>query len=102
MDLRDSVTPFNLPGHAKAICHIAFSSDGQTMLTAGDDQRIKFWRVESWRDAGELVFDEPVKSVGFMSKSDGDRSLVVGTSGNTGYQVSLLEIQPPAGWNWLD
>jgi WD40 repeat protein len=98
--LHDVATSFDLPGHAGKINQVAFSPDGNTMASGDDDGIIKFWRVGSWRNTGELVFDEPVQSVGFVSKSNGDRALVVGTGEGSKLQVSLLKIRSPSDWSW--
>ncbi len=33
-----------LPGHLKRPLHLSISSDGQTIVSLGDDEHLKFWK----------------------------------------------------------
>ncbi|RPI78927.1 MAG: WD40 repeat domain-containing protein, partial [Chloroflexi bacterium] len=45
----------DLPGHIGAIWDIAFSPDGQSMLTASVDETIRIWDVSTFNNAGFFV-----------------------------------------------
>ncbi|MCA9218005.1 MAG: hypothetical protein KDB27_33270, partial [Planctomycetales bacterium] len=91
----------SLSGHAKAVCHVSFSSDGKTMVTAGDDRRLIFWRVGSWRNTGELVVADDVKATAFAESPSGATTFLMVTFNAEGDSVSQLPIEDPLEWSWL-
>jgi WD40 repeat protein len=44
-----------LPAHTAAVTAVAFSPDGQTLVTAAEDHSVRLWGVASWRHVKLLV-----------------------------------------------
>ena len=66
-----------LPGHKARISALAFSPDGKTLASGGEDQSVRFWDVAERREAGRIENNPGwVRSVVFTS--DG-KSLVIGS-----------------------
>ena len=63
-----------IPAHSNTVKSIAFSSDGQTLVSASSDKSIKFWNVET----GELLgtISQNLGEVYRMALSPDDRTLV--------------------------
>ncbi|MFN0066379.1 MAG: WD40 repeat domain-containing protein [Limisphaerales bacterium] len=50
--------------HEAAVEHAAFSTDGNVVLTAGTDRRVRFWGAEKPDEAGDFAkFDVPVTAL---------------------------------------
>ncbi|MBP5974326.1 CHAT domain-containing protein [Brasilonema sp. CT11] len=52
-----------LDRHESDVFSIAFSADGKTLISASQDNTIKFWRVEDGKVLKTLVYNNPVRSV---------------------------------------
>ena len=100
INLHNPSESVDLQGHASKVNHVSFSPDGKTVLSGGSDGRLAFWRVDSWRATGELVFEEPVHCAGFVNKTNGDRTLAVATREKQRIEVFSLPLQAATDWTW--
>jgi len=73
------------PGHRGSIGAMAFSRDGRTLVTAGEDELLRFWNVASGREA--LALPLPGRAHFLAFSPDGTRLLCGGTSGYTLYHA---------------
>lgn len=63
------------PKGGRGIQHAAFTSDGRTVVTAGDGKHVQFWDTATWRPSGEpLVHDLPISA---MALSPDDRKIAL-------------------------
>jgi WD40 repeat protein len=70
-----------LRGHARPVTALAFSSDGQTLLSGSDDQTVRCWDVASGHQ--QAAFDWEVGKVSCVSFApDGLTAVAAGESGD--------------------
>jgi WD40 repeat protein/TPR repeat protein len=70
-----------LPGHRHGgVNSLAFSPDGKTLLTGGDDEMVRFWNVEDRGERQPLETGVRVSSVSFSP--DGSQILTAGFDGS--------------------
>lgn len=74
-----------LEGHKGPIIASAFSSDGDLLLTAGQDQKIGIWDARSWRLLQMRTVPHTVRSITF---SPDGRSVALGYSN---FSIAVLE-----------
>ncbi len=77
-----------LKGHVQDVMGIAFSPDGKTLVTGGDDRKVKLWNVAA---AQEMAALEPLRG--------GCRSLRFSPDGRT-LAVSSFNDPNPYMWLW--
>ena len=85
-DLAPIIMPLKtLKGHEKSVSCMAFTSDGRTLATGGDDRRVVIWDVSSGRKLHEVSgFKENITAIAF---SPDQRTLAVVTK----KEVALVE-----------
>lgn len=64
-----------LPGHSAAVTALAFSPDGRSLVTAGEDTMVRWWHVPAWRELAHLP--QPTVAHQLRYSPDG-RALLVG------------------------
>ncbi len=53
-DLNSEQLPFVIPGNARSIFGVAFSADGKSLVTAGQDQTIRILETTTWSELAAL------------------------------------------------
>lgn len=69
--LADVSQPLNIPAHQGAANSVAFSLDGRTIATGGDDALIKFWDASTGGVVAELAHNGAVRDLAYSL--DGSR-----------------------------
>ncbi len=78
-----------LTNHAAGINAVCFSSDGKSMMTGSDDQKIKIWATDTWREVASLTGHDA--AVWTLAVSPSGDLLASGSSDNT---IRLWSTQP--------
>lgn len=60
----------SLHAHTGRIFGMAFTKDGKTLLTIGDDRKLCFWSREGWKSVGEEDFPSVLCSLAMSPKDD--------------------------------
>lgn len=69
-------------GHSSSIASVAFSPDGQTVVTGSNDGTARLWDAENGRELDQLRRDDWVVSVAF---SPDGRTVLMGTLDKTAW-----------------
>jgi eukaryotic-like serine/threonine-protein kinase len=84
-----------LNGHSEWVLSVAFSMDGQRIVTGGDDSTARVWEAASGRELLTLKARNAIKSVGFSR--DGHR-IVSGSVDNTAIVWEAARPEQVAAW----
>src|SRR5262249_43047959 len=85
-DLDDQQLIFRLDGHLDKVTALAFSPDGNWLVTGGDDLTVRVWNVLSAPPVAPRQFDTPIKALAFSA--DG-QTVFTGNGNTTCYQLDL-------------
>jgi WD40 repeat protein len=77
-----------LKGHLDAVMGVAFSPDGKTLATGGDDRKVKLWNIATEQEVATLEL-----------LPGGCRSLRFAPDGRTLAAMSFLDPEPSI-WLW--
>jgi len=90
--LEESVPPRTLTGHSEAVVELAFSPDGATLASGGDDSTVRLWRVADGKLQRTLEnHGHHVYAVGF--NPDG-HYLATGSRDHEAFRELLQNIMP--------
>jgi WD40 repeat protein len=96
VDLSDGRLLKTLPGHQDWIRTLAFSPDGQSLITAGSDRRILKWDLSTQRWSILATGDASIESIAFSP--DGQRLAAVGFES----QVRIFDVRTGRALATLD
>jgi WD40 repeat protein len=92
-------TLFELEGHTSQVRDIAYSPDGQWLVTASEDHTARVWRSDTGKSMAVLAHNTEVI---FATYSPDGRSIITGTSDHvvhvwdaaTRVKISEIDVQP--------
>jgi len=66
-DVAHGFSSLNLSGHRERVLGLAFSTDGQRLLSIGGDQTIKIWDPEAGRAVAQIASNRRLASAAVFS-----------------------------------
>ncbi len=96
-DLTGKEKPRNLPGHLEPITALAFSPDGQVLISGSQDRSLRFWDTTRWE---QLAVREGHTSrpVSLSFSADGHQVVSASRSGELAIWTLPSLLQMPWGW----
>ena len=91
-DLRNLHQKAHLIAHGGAVTTLAFSPNGETLISGGADGMLGFWDVQNWRQMGTIRHQRHVEAVRLLEISPEQQGLLI-FHGEPEYNVSL---------NWIE
>ena len=76
-DIQPAMTPL---AYKKKVRIVAFSADGKSLLTVGDDKTVRVWSVATGKETRKIEFQSEVNAATFLGKDGG---IVAGCSDRT-------------------